>query len=69
MTDVIGRLALPENHETGALMPRGALILAPMAGYTTSVFRRLVHDLGADYTFTEMISAESRQASCAWTAR
>ncbi len=33
------------------------VILAPMAGYTHSAFRRLTRRLGADRTYTELISA------------
>lgn len=34
------------------------LILAPMAGYSDAVFRRLCHEDGCDLAFTEMISAK-----------
>ena len=34
------------------------LVLAPMAGYTDAVFRRLCHEDGCDLAFTEMISAK-----------
>ncbi len=36
----------------------GPLVLAPMAGYTDSVFRRIARRHGAALTFTELISAE-----------
>jgi len=36
---------------------KGEVILAPMAGYTHSAFRRLARRLGADRTYTELISA------------
>jgi tRNA-dihydrouridine synthase B len=36
---------------------KGEVILAPMAGYTHSAFRRLARLLGADRTYTELISA------------
>ena len=34
------------------------LLLAPMAGYSDAVFRRLCHEDGCDLAFTEMISAK-----------
>ena len=33
--------------------------LAPMAGYTDSIFRRICGELGAEYAVSEMISAEA----------
>ena len=36
---------------------KGEVILAPMASYTHSAFRRLCRKLGADRTYTELISA------------
>ncbi|WP_210534640.1 tRNA dihydrouridine synthase [Thermosulfurimonas marina] len=36
----------------------GEVILAPLAGYTHSPFRRLLRRLGADRTWTELVSAE-----------
>jgi len=36
---------------------KGEVILAPMASYTHSAFRRLCKGLGADRTYTELISA------------
>ena len=36
---------------------KGEVILAPMAGYTHSAFRRLARRLGGDRTYTELISA------------
>ena len=39
------------------VVQRGEVILAPMAGYTHSAFRRLARLLGADRTYTELISA------------
>ena len=39
------------------VVKKGEIILAPMAGYTHSAFRRLARQLGADRTYTELISA------------
>lgn len=41
----------------GKLVCENNLILAPLAGYTNAVFRRMCMDLGASLSFTEMISA------------
>ena len=40
------------------LFSRNPLFLAPMAGYSDAVFRRLCHEGGCDLAFTEMISAK-----------
>ena len=40
------------------LFQRPPLILAPMAGYSDAVFRRLCNEEGCDLAFTEMISAK-----------
>lgn len=37
---------------------KGALILAPMAGYTNHYYRPFSYKFGADFTFTEMVSSE-----------
>lgn len=37
----------------------GNLFLAPLAGYTDKAYRRLARDMGADFTYTEMISCEA----------
>ena len=34
------------------------LIMAPLAGITDSVFRRIVKQFGADIVYTEMVSAK-----------
>lgn len=34
------------------------VFLAPLAGYTNAVFRKMCYDLGAALTFTEMVSAK-----------
>ena len=35
------------------------MLAAPMAGITDKVYRNILHDLGADYCFTEMICAKA----------
>ena len=40
------------------LFSQRPLLLAPMAGYSDAVFRRLCHEEGCDLAFTEMISAK-----------
>ncbi len=40
------------------LFSQRPLLLAPMAGYSDAVFRRLCHEDGCDLAFTEMISAK-----------
>ena len=40
------------------LFSRRPLLLAPMAGYSDAVFRRLCHEEGCDLAYTEMISAK-----------
>ncbi|MGH0053483.1 MAG: tRNA dihydrouridine synthase DusB [Sphaerochaetaceae bacterium] len=42
----------------GSTLLGGNLFLAPLAGYTDIPFRTLCIDAGADFTFTEMVSAE-----------
>ena len=46
------------NVELSDVAPRPLLFLAPMAGVTNTVFRRLCKDLGADVLTTEFVSAE-----------
>lgn len=41
-----------------AFFQQRPLLLAPMAGYSDAVFRRLCHEEGCDLAFTEMISAK-----------
>ncbi len=36
----------------------GSLFLAPLAGFTDAAFRSICIDFGADFTFSEMVSAE-----------
>ncbi|MDR0568685.1 MAG: tRNA dihydrouridine synthase DusB [Spirochaetaceae bacterium] len=42
----------------GLVLP-GNLFLAPVAGYTDRAFRSICIELGADFTYTELISAEA----------
>lgn len=44
--------------QIGAVHTTGNLFLAPLAGYTDIPFRTLCIEHGADFTFTEMVSAE-----------
>ncbi|WP_456455584.1 tRNA dihydrouridine synthase [Thermovibrio sp.] len=39
------------------MIKKGEVILAPMAGYTHSAFRRLCRELGADRTYSELMNA------------
>ena len=43
----------------GSLILPGNLFLAPVAGYTDRVFRSLCAESGADFSFTELVSAEA----------
>ena len=40
----------------GNVKIEGKLVLAPLAGYTNKVYRKICHDMGASLTYTEMIS-------------
>lgn len=40
----------------GNVKIEGKLALAPLAGYTNTVYRKICHDMGASLTYTEMIS-------------
>ena len=40
----------------GNIEIKSKLILAPLAGYTNLVYRKICHDMGAALTYTEMIS-------------
>ena len=42
----------------GSLETKNNIFLAPLAGYTNVVFRKMCFDLGAGLTFTEMVSAK-----------
>ncbi len=42
----------------GSLETENNVFLAPLAGYTNSVFREICFELGAGLTFTEMVSAK-----------
>lgn len=43
----------------GALDLKYGLALAPMAGYTDRAMRRICHEMGAEYSVTEMVSAKA----------
>ncbi len=42
----------------GSTYTQNNVFLAPLAGYTNSIFRQICFDLGAGLTFTEMVSAK-----------
>ncbi len=42
-----------------AIIIPGNLFLAPIAGYSDAAFRSICLDYGADFTYTEMVSAEA----------
>lgn len=44
--------------DLGGVVIKNNLFLAPLAGYTNAVFRKICFDLGAGLTFTEMVSAK-----------
>ena len=54
-------MADPLYHpvKIGSLELHGNLFLAPVAGYTDRAFRSICTDYGADFTFTELASAEA----------
>ena len=54
MTDTLYRPV-----KIGSLELAGNLFLAPVAGYTDRAFRSICADYGADFTFTELASAEA----------
>ena len=43
----------------GSLKLPGNLFLAPVAGYTDRAFRSICVEMGADFSFTELVSAEA----------
>jgi tRNA-dihydrouridine synthase B len=48
----------------GSLELQGNLFLAPVAGYTDRAFRSLCAEQGADFSFTELVSAEALYRTC-----
>ncbi|MDR0389910.1 MAG: tRNA dihydrouridine synthase DusB [Spirochaetaceae bacterium] len=52
-------MALYHPVKIGALEIPGNLFLAPVAGYTDRVFRSVCAEWGADFSFTELVSAEA----------
>ena len=51
----------------GSLELKGNLFLAPMAGYTDRVYRSICAEMGADFSFTELSSAEGVVRGGAYT--
>jgi tRNA-dihydrouridine synthase B len=49
---------MPEHRTIKEIFPPQALVLAPMAGITDPPYRLLASEHGADWTYTEMMSAE-----------
>lgn len=45
--------------EIGGVKPEYGIFLAPMAGFSDRAMRRICHDMGAEYSVTEMISAKA----------
>jgi nifR3 family TIM-barrel protein len=45
------------RHDLRSLLPPAAVVLGPMAGITEAPFRAICKRMGADLTYTEMISA------------
>ena len=52
-------MSLYRPVKIGSLQLDGNLFLAPVAGYTDRAFRSLCVEQGADFSFTELISAEA----------
>jgi len=50
--------------EIGKLKLKSPLVLAPIAGYTDSPFRKLSSEFGAGFTMTELISSEGIVRGC-----
>lgn len=51
--------ALYHPVKIGNLELSGNLFLAPIAGYSDRAFRSICYDCGADFAYTEMVSAEA----------
>ena len=47
-----------KSIKIGSLKTKNNIFLAPLAGYTNAVFRKMCYDLGAGLTVTEMVSAK-----------
>jgi len=57
-------MSLYHAVKIGSLELAGNLFLAPVAGYTDRAFRSLCAEQGADFSFTELVSAEALYRSC-----
>jgi len=51
-------MATNQHAANAGLFERSLLCLAPMAGYTDAPFRLICSELGADFTVSEMVSAD-----------
>jgi len=58
-------MALYRSVKIANLEIPGNLFLAPVAGYTDRAFRSICSELGADFAFTELVSAEALYRNCA----
>ena len=52
-------MSLYHPVKIGSLELPGNLFLAPVAGYTDRAFRSICAEMGADFSFTELVSAEA----------
>ena len=52
-------MSLYHPIKIGSLSLNGNLFLAPVAGYSDRAFRSICADFGADFAYTEMVSAEA----------
>ena len=52
-------MSLYRPVKIGSLELNGNLFLAPVAGYTDRAFRSICAEEGADFSFTELVSAEA----------
>ncbi len=56
-SDAVNQMKL-KSIDAGGLHTANNIFLAPLAGYTNAVFRKLCAEMGASVTYTEMVSAK-----------